>query len=184
MKERPILFSAPMVRAILEGRKTMTRRTIRIPKCNTPEDVFLTLLLEGLSKGAISCPYGKVGDRLWVRETFCDRDSEGFLIKPIYRANEQEYEDADGWYFEPKWIPSIFMPKKYSRITLEITNVRVEQLQDISEADAKAEGCDHFIIRDRLTSYVDDYKNLWNRINGPGSWDANPWVWVIEFIRV
>lgn len=190
MKERPILFSAPMVRALLYGSKTQTRRVVK-PQHLKFFDQSATDMLGAWSKRPM--PYGKPGDRLWVRETWA-HDAEsleqcrasledamgGGRYGPYYRATESA---PDTLY----WKPSIHMPRWASRITLEITGVRVERLQNISKADAIAEG---------LTSnsglyaspgqmwQIDPrkaYSNLWESINGPGSWDANPWVWVIEF---
>lgn len=151
--EKPILFSGEMVNAILAGRKTMTRRVV---------------------KNDAHCPYAS-GDTLWVRETFAVNcvGGQDFLF---YRADS--YPDGDG----APWKPSIFMPRKYSRITLRITDVRVERLQDISEDDAIAEG----IEPDPHVSTWLKFALLWNRINeerGFG-WDTNPWVWVVRFERV
>jgi hypothetical protein len=149
MKERPILFSAPMVRAILDGRKTQTRRVIK------------EKLMRGEGAHVNNCQYGKPGDRLWVRETFCYHD---YLARYLYKA-----DGVTG----VKWKPSIFMPRIASRIMLEITGIRVERLQDISEEDAIAEG---------WPKSSDWYRSLWESINGQGSWVLNPWVWVIEFM--
>lgn len=193
MRERPILFSAPMVRAILDGSKTQTRRIVKEP------DNGVTTAIEN---GKPFCtdelgnwlerisPYGKRGDRLWVRETFCQKSwdtNKGCY----YRATDDVdcIDDGDGYAVINKdgslkspWKPSIHMPRWASRITLEITNVRVERLQDISEDDAIAEGCSGKI--DGLEYPSQQYKQLWNKINGDGSWAANPWVWVIDFKRV
>jgi len=185
MKERPILFSGPMVRAILEGRKTQTRRVVKPqPGCDPRDD-------EHLDMGR--CPYGQPGDRLWVREAWHtdERDLEYARAKhedamsdsPIYYRADPENDNAGC-----TWRPSIHMPRWASRITLEITRVRVERLQEISEKDAIAEGADPYLHpvhpgREGLR-HVDGFRSLWESINGPGSWDANPWVWVIEFKRV
>ena len=169
IKQKPILFSTEMVRAILDRRKTQTRR----------------ILKEIKNEG---CPYGKIGDRLWVREPFCDADpayfdKKGNLVQYAYKADNYPI----GTF---KWKPSIFMPKKASRITLEITNIRVERLNDISEQDAIAEGveeCDdkyHDDCQYGSIGNICSYKTLWESINGQGSWGQNPWVWVIEFKRV
>ena len=183
MKESPILFSAPMVRAILDGRKTQTRR---VAKLN--------------SSGRAACPYGKPGDRLWVRETtiispknwnddpdFNRIDNECCKRIVQYLATDPNTEGADDYGL--KKTPSIFMPRWASRILLEITGVRVERLQDISECDAKAEGsyvCDYFGRRllDQSSNqgcYEWGYRSIWESLNGPGSWDLNPFVWVVEF---
>jgi hypothetical protein len=184
VKEKPILFSAPMVRAILEGRKTQTRR---ICKAEDPN-------LHGAVSKNIYCPYGKSGDRLWVRETWCPVNDEqyggdrwvDYRATPKYSA-----EHPAGWENAPddaealKWRPSIFMPRWASRITLEVTGVRVERLQTITEADARAEGVER---TDELTGTADDilslrhaYSLLWEQINGAGSWESNPFVWCISF---
>lgn len=189
MKERPILFSAPMVRAILDGTKTQTRRVVKDRHIDAaPPACFFQWLRE-------RCTYGKPGDRLWVRETwqaFFDdevpadrprgpRHTMGIPARPdrksfvFYRADGPGPVHRDG--YAARWMPSIHMPRKYSRITLEVTGVRVERLQDISHADAMAEGM-------ALDDAIYDYSRLWEQINGTGSWDANPWVWVIEFQRV
>ena len=187
-KEKPILFSTEMVRAILDGRKTQTRRTIKeyIPakiEWITPHDLdnnkfgFYTE-----NEDSIVCKYGKIGDRLWVKETYAVY-GENSIIPYEYKANFKETIDKF-W----KWKPSIFMPRKASRITLEIINIRVERLNDISEQDAIAEGVTinnlKFIGLDESKINRIAYKLLWESINGQGSWEQNPWVWVIEFKRV
>ena len=203
MKERPILFSAPMVRAILKGRKTQTRRIMKkLPcQCNAFEPEEMPSIspegwqMSGHSgrwwcqcctsyQDAKNCPYGQPGDRLWVRETWRLYDS---LVecacydackcsrhhgKPLYRASLPDNEGP--------WKPSIHMPRWASRITLEVVSVRVERLQDISRGDCIAEGCPLPNIS-RITNVVAWYRSLWETINGPGSWAANPWVWVVEF---
>lgn len=205
MKERPILFSAPMVRALLAGTKTQTRRPFKLPRgCSWYE------ALGGEAQGAIqdddgpgwsnvdeqSCPYGRPGDRLWVRETW---NSSGLNwrkpiremrkgLGPIHYAADP---DHGGWM--PYWgpmKPSIHMPRWASRITLEVTEVRVERLGEISEADAMDEGVDPDAIASfaRVSGVTRPagfaYRDLWESINGEGSWEANPWVWVLEFKRV
>lgn len=179
MKERPILFSGPMVRAILDGRKTQTRRIVK-PQPTNDYVTFMPLSSElvGVTKhggpidnrGWLHCPYGKTGDRLWVRETWCP-DVEPYTFR--YKA--------DGGEPLERWRPSIHMPRWASRITLEVVSVRVERLQDISEEDALAEG---ITLVERGTSPVDQFNKLWESINGPGSWEANPWVWVVSFKRI
>ncbi len=193
MKERPILFSAPMVRAILEGRKTMTRRAVRIPNWQDNETERTKLLIDGIKKGFPKCPYGKPGDRLWVRETFTESSSG-----VIYRADPM-FDHCKKGDISWKWKPSIFMPRKFSRITLEITNVRVERLQDITEDDADDEGveicgydqlfgCPYYKNYQGGKPFYcggkDSFKSLWESINGPASWSTNPFVWVVEFKRV
>ncbi|MDN7814627.1 hypothetical protein [Burkholderia vietnamiensis] len=225
MKERPILFSGPMVRAILEGRKTQTRRIIKLPH-NNPLGAWEPTTAGGGSVkyaggtpapelAAIGhtrtgdcyvCPHGDVGDRLWVRETH-DVNRLGSETFPdgrtrlyagiAYQADDGRHEadisDSQCRAIEAKtwrgWTPSIHMPRWASRITLEITGVRAERLQEISQDDAEAEGIDF------LRSVPDAYETLdarglfrclWDGLNaarGHG-WDANPWVWAIEFRRI
>ena len=187
MKERPILFSAPMVRAILAGTKTQTRRAVK-PQPNIVHAIYGdasidTNLIFRAGDQRIHCPYGQPGDRLWVRETWtqaCVRPRQGDEV--FYRADGEVAPE-----FEP-WIPSIHMFRWASRITLEIVSLRVERLHGISEADAMAEGAEPYRLpvnpaREALR-HVDGFHHLWNSINGPGSWDANPYVWVVEFKRV
>lgn len=172
MKERPIL----------EGRKTQTRRMVKAGEthCNlAPAKVAWP-----------KCPYGKAGDRLWVKETFRENEPpSGF----IYRASEVEIS----YTYKTSWKPSIFMPRRASRITLEVAAVRVERLQEISDEDAIAEGIEWGVWDEKLgvegwRMYLGvgttnaprlSYRTLWESINGAGSWDANPWVWVITFRR-
>jgi hypothetical protein len=142
---------------------------------------------------AIRCPYGQPGDRLWVRETFRSKQQCGETIDWTYRADCPALTE----YLFP-WKPPIFMPRQASRITLEIVSVRVERLQDISEDDAKAEGADFGFWHpeqgvfaeptdeedEQNSCFRDGYAFLWESINGVGSWDLNPWVWVVEFKEV
>ena len=185
-KERPILFSSDMVRAILEGRKFQTRRIVKpdIADCiesNYP-DPMNEIFVE-TDKGDIPlkycCPYGEVGDVLWARETFAA--PEDWLI--VYRA---DYNDGECNLVDC-WKPSIFMPRKYSRINLKIVDVRVERLQEITDLDSLAEGIE---IDEESKTYgagwdrpSEAYKDLWDSINGNGAWNLNPFVWVIEFVR-
>lgn len=189
MKERPILFSAPMVRAILDGSKTQTRRIV---KSKSPISALGYMVNRPEIFDAI-CPYGKIGDRLWLRETFAEvqkwyaqidlRTNINIPPQPknpiepffIYRADGERSGAI-------KWKPSIHMPRRACRIKLEITNVRVERLQDISEEDAKAEGCS--FRPGETDSRCQAFSNLWTKINGEESWSENPWVWVVEFKRV
>lgn len=197
MNTRPILFSGAMVRALLAGAKTQTRRIVK------PQP-------QGKWSGPMPCPewpcpYGAPGDRLWVRETHAlcsDKDAFGSVY---YRADgearhqlceNQGEGDPVGLGkivppsrrypvdYIPAWKPSIFMPRWASRITLEITDVRVERLNGISEKDALAEG----VTLRGMTRWDGEcraaYKQLWEEINGAGSWDASPWVWVVEFRRI
>ncbi|ROT46101.1 hypothetical protein [Pusillimonas sp. NJUB218] len=195
MKERPILFSGSMVRAILAGQKTQTRRVakpIRHPDLGnmyTPG----ALVLESETRHVIerACPYGQPGDRLWVRETW----ARPTTLDPgpvIYRADypacvPSHYENvppAD----EVVWKPSIHMPRIASRIELEVTDVRVERLLDINEADCRAEGAHggHGSIPGYAynATPLEHYLYIWESINGPGSSRLNPWVWVVEFKKV
>ena len=207
MTEKPIIFSGPMVRALLAGLKTQTRRVVKRQKHPyghwlSPDEIALEV--HGRT-GAVKSPYGRPGDRLWVRETWTpgyyhDADHEdGPRTSIIYRANGTEetvaapnYELAEQWrwaYSEdgdepPRWRPSIHMPRWSSRITLEITDVRVERLRQITGSDAVAEG-----VRSRLPDCgvaQNEFRDLWDAINakrGHG-WETNPWVWVIEFKRL
>lgn len=179
MKERPILFSAPMVRALLAGRKTQTRRVVRpqpnraacIEPCDRYPGEFVPWR-DGEAQHSIVCPYGAPGDMLWVRETW-SRHADGVT----YRADFDETSFAATGGIA--WRPSIHMPRALARITLRITEVRVERLQQISEADARAEG--------RSLTPGDPagfFPETWNDIHGCGAWDANPWVWVVAFERV
>lgn len=193
MKERPILFSGEMVRAILDGRKTMTRRVVK-PQPEQDTDCPYHIGT-GIERKARTCPYGKLGDRLWVRETW--RGKEWGYDRPrevIYRASDDCYGNPRETTTHPdvKWTPSIYMPRWASRITLEITNVRIERLQDISEEDADFEGISSSF--GNWKNYTDQsvvcqtskasFRTLWESINGPVSWGINPWVWVVEFKRV
>lgn len=196
MKQRPILFSTPMVQAILEGRKTQIRR---VTKMQPGEGEGYEDLGNGefayISNGGMSvpytCPYGQVGDILWIRESFSKVEFKDKPILYLFKANPDHQS--------MKWKPSIHMPKVAARIWLRITNVRVERLQDISEEDAKAEGIDELFdssVEERWKNYglepynkplnnpASSFMTLWWRINGMDNWDANPWVWVIEFERI
>ncbi|WP_046111783.1 hypothetical protein [Aquincola tertiaricarbonis] len=215
MKERGILFSAPMVRALLAGTKTQTRRLVKPPPTHfvggpgvidshgkpVPRAPAVD---DGVSSREIVCPYGVPGDRLWVRETWAHhvqaqaaaRDEDGPFVYAADGPSALEHR------LQTKWTPGIYMFRWASRITLEITDVRVERLQDISEADAWAEGCvrgalddngDPFPAEEPHSSGVgmrgwdtarDWYADLWEEINGAGSWDTNPWVWVLSVGRV
>lgn len=220
MAERPILFSAPMVRAILAGTKLQTRRAIKaahpewIKVRQRPipdDDGRLQYGWDGNRGSSLRCPYGQPGDRLWVRETHMDLGA-CYLYRADPGAEDERAMVAPG----QRWKPAIHMPRAASRITLEITGVRVERLQDISEADALAEGC-HGPDEDTdsnlpacpqcggvglYTAFnlatggalpdtdcrmcdtsAKRYRLLWDQINGAGSWESNPWVWVVEFGR-
>lgn len=180
-KERPILFSTPMVQAILAGRKTQTRRVVKGEALKFLQpDMFTSEFVA--NKDNALCPYGKPGDLLWVRETWC-------------RVNHNEYlYKANSLGDNLKWKPSIHMPKAAARVWLRVTSVRVERLQDISVSDAINEGIENetghpygFKIygQDNITGGSGaSFKSLWELINGTESWHANPWVWVVEFERV
>lgn len=208
--ERSILFKGEMVRALLEGRKTQTRRIMK------PQPVKNGAFWEWAGAGwsldhgpvpvvpghsmAARCPYGQVGERLWVQETY------GYKIRSVggtpheqvtYRATDPDAArcyDCNGKEQPLIWCPKEKMPRSVSRITLEITGVRVERLQDISEADAKAEGAEpmrggywrHYKPgwTQHTLSARGSFATLWELISGSESWDTNPWVWVIEFRRV
>lgn len=202
-RERPILFSAPMVRAILDGRKTQTRRIVKPPPSgewcplvgdfhetveDSSGDVYPGPLVFGAYDDCESarCPYGRPGDRLWVRETWFSSTPK--TPSRVRYAADDLIRLEDGLFARavckpPKWRPSIHMPRWASRITLEIVAVRVERLRGISDTDAIREGIPDYpdFTGD---SPVHDYSALWESINGKGSWDLNPWVWVIEFKRV
>lgn len=252
MSEKPILYSGEMVRAILDGRKTQTRRVIKNPPWLKMDDKsFYAGIALGVSEGMEfeNCPYGRPGDRLWVREAWRPgawRDDGRIAID--YKASPELTntpwvtipDDFDGKTFDDLWLewtdellnagsipddegyhhweagrsplrwrPSIFMPRWASRITLQVTAVRVERVQDISEEDAIAEGLDRewcsefvpetgmdvsgFDYRDysdpsgiTWTSPLESFKTLWDSINAKRgySWDSNPWVWVVEFEQV
>jgi hypothetical protein len=198
MKERPILFSAPMVRALLDGSKTQTRRVVKPqPEAEHGGEPYwfvggyrawrariCTDPIRSGSHNEIACPYGKPADRLWVRETHMDLGA-----CYLYRADAAAEQERAIVAPRQPWRPAIHMPRAASRITLEITGVRVERLQDISPEDCWAEGIQE--MRDAgdengelRGSVRQDYQALWESINGPGSWDANPWVWVVEFKRL
>lgn len=208
MKERPILFSGPMVRAILSGQKTVTRRIVKPQYLDGPWSVRQTesprherhshdwWLPTGSQPYAAlpPCPYGQIGDRLWVREAWAQINvaqapGESWVV---YRECDNRTD-----YGGP-WKPSIHMRRRDSRILLEVTDVRVERLQDISDEQAEAEGIEGCIPS--CPGPYDEHGNpecdcmnltckqsfqaLWESINGRKSWDADPWVWVVEFKRI
>ena len=196
MRERPILFSAPMVRAILDGRKTVTRRLVKpsphkvdggVPFADAPAWAHAEP-----GSSVMRCPYGVRRDRLYVREAWAAPHAYDHLpprlIPQDARIHYAATEDRGGLL----WRPSIHMPRWASRITLEVTGVRVETLQDISEADAVAEGCKPIrpeLVQDGLIvrpgrSAVEEFRLVWEQINGGGSWEKNPFVWVVTFRRI
>ncbi|NBN86017.1 hypothetical protein [Proteus sp. G2300] len=192
MKERGIIFNAEMVKAILDGRKTQTRRIVKnvmldngiwLKKPTKTRSGTTTHVLDAPKHNL--CPLGKIGDRLYVREAF----KAGVCTESTiaYKATHKPSDLEEGWYEEIKWTPSIHMPRRYSRITLEITNIRVERLNDISNDDAKSEGCWYGRgggTPDKALTPSDQFPTLWEEIYGDGSWSSNPWVWVIEFKRI
>lgn len=223
MSERPILFSAEMVRAILAGRKTQTRRVIKPQPwvdnmgnaCwkdrnfgqsanHVPHIKALASPIPCSDTKRVLCPYGKPGDLLWVRETWGRttnvNDSplwpgrahipmDGGEVVIFAADGHWQWCDGDGFATERSmWRPSIHMPRWASRITLRITDVRVERLQDISRQDCEAEGCagghDSIPGYNYSATSREHFFDVWNRINGPGAWEANPWVWAISFERV
>lgn len=220
MKERPILFQGAMVRALLEGRKTQTRRIIK------PQPLSKTVgwgcvagqgfgFIFGDSGRVFNSPYGIPGDRLWVRETWKPDDTHELGTCVRFKSDDAHWKpkywnaDQGQWCEEQamhasRWRPSIHMPRWASRITLEIVSVRVERLLQISEEDAIAEGAmrndapgeewDGTYLTQRYIDGIegaqndepygsarDWYREVWEGINGPGSWKLNPWVWVVEF---
>lgn len=218
VKERPILFSAPMVLAILEGRKTQTRRIVKDLIHDPEHDLPFMIAEEGplafperFYDGSIRCPHGSIGERLWVRESCC---SDGWSVH--YAADNDHREFGDIRYDDviklhhyaggfSQQVPSIHMPRWASRIDLEITGVRANRLQSISEADAIAEGIDRagVICGTNIPSYktygrmgelgqetrypIWSFETLWGSIHaadGPNGWASNPWVWVVEFRKV
>jgi len=221
MSEKPILFSGEMVRAILEGRKTQTRRVIKpqpffnefaigtyhptiIDKQGEYAPGEAVFGIWELHDGgwAIKCPYGQIGDQLWVRETFAaaiennylkPSDLEGLYI--YYKANTgNDWERQSTGEVLGQWRPSIHMPRWASRIQIEIKNMSVERVQDVSEEDAVKEGVlSAQGIQDYKTKPLsfaagrttpkDAFSELWDSINEKRgfSWDSNPWVWVLEF---
>ncbi|ECD9611544.1 hypothetical protein FNZ18_19580 [Salmonella enterica subsp. salamae] len=201
MKERGMIFNGEMVRAILDGRKTQTRRPIkwkqtRFTEVAERDDGSLWPWAEDCERGGdiwFACPFGEVGDRIWVRETFgwqIRRDPLGGTGEfRVYRATTPDavrYQTASGEAAPMKWIPSIHMPRWASRITLEITDVRVERLNAISEEDAQAEGVQSacYEITPPEAAYRVGFGEVWRGIYGEESWVSNLWVWVIEFKRV
>jgi hypothetical protein len=209
MTDRPIIFSAPMVRALLDGRKTQTRRTLRVQPPNRPgwkvsdldEDGVMWRSGDG-AYCACRLPYAP-GDRLWVREAFVryhDLDDNDMRIGPLKVAYKADggfrWLDADTDTFRdsPPWKPSIHMPRWSSRLTLIVTDVRVQRLQDISRDDAIAEGLT--LASNAIEEFwrwppphdarlylspIIAFRDLWNSLHGPDAWDANPWCVAVSF---
>ena len=207
MTERPIIFSAPMVRSVLDGSKTVTRRVVKYQAPDLVDDDGWPLVdrsIDGIGEVRAACPYGQSGDRLWVRETWQAIDGNELALRIMTEPHPSrgwiEYAATvpEGHEPPPRWRPSIHMPRWSSRITLEVTGVRVERMQDISEVDAISEGVRQ--MRDGSECWVgregprglvtpwptarEAFRDLWQSINGPDSWTANPWVFVIEFKRI
>lgn len=208
MNERPIVFSTEMVQAILDGRKTQTRRVIKPQPINAQCGLITSdgtvLFFEGTSPESRGCAnglhhpkFGKIGDHLWVREAWCLDIEDPYVIPKTQPLGVEIFYRADGEILmgdqicTSVWKPSIFMPRWASRITLEITDIRVERVQAISADDVIAEGIPPYTLaRGCLAQPPDDprwkFIELWDSINkkrGYG-WDSNPWVWVIEFKKV
>lgn len=209
-KERPILFSTDMVQAILDGRKTETRRVAKKQPTEKHAGLIRSILLDGTEREAwlyldkegkaeaAYCPYGQTGDLLWVRETFAHNKQSGLNHEDenygyVYRATDPYWETDEGW----KWKPSIFMPKDAARIWLQVTYVCLQKLQKMTAFDARAEGIDRLTYWDpngdeytypcfvdkkyEHPNAIDCFKTLWESINGPDSWEKNPYVWVVKF---
>ncbi|MFO3663608.1 hypothetical protein [Pseudomonas amygdali] len=209
VKERPIVFSAPMVCAILKGRKTVTRRALKVQphidssgnfcvgRSNYGQDIYGKTVTKHFVSS--DCPYGQPGDRLWVREAW-QADAQVNEVAPRelshgepirYPADGASRQTGCSMITPGKTRPSIHMPRWVSRILLEITDVRAERLQEISRSDIRAEGleCPPELASDDVSpNYRDWYpaawRELWESINGADSWNSNPWVWVVEFKRV
>jgi hypothetical protein len=205
MKEKPILFSTPMVQAILEGRKTQTRRVIKPQPIKVFKENGVDVLIDDGRTNAGKRPYA-VGDILWVRETWAKYDAPYGLLcsKYQYKVDKYDLSIRTSIYGKKiKWKPSIFMPREAARLFLEVKCVRVERLRDISEKDAEAESAKPIGVKDlsNVFNYLDNntggdsselsnsYKagfyKIWEELNAKRgcSWDSNPWVWVIEFER-
>lgn len=215
MKERPILFSTPMVEAILKGTKTQTRRLLKpqpllhnkVIKMPIPIEEYGKIINHYVKKGytqiytkgalegmiAPKCPFGEVGDTIWVRETW--QHTNEFGINPqdensgyIYKASENGKdweENVEGW----KWKPSIFMPRDACRIRLKITDIRAERLHDMPVDDILKEGVNNGVSNPLMGARWENmqrmaWEELWKKINGKESWDSNPWVWVISFEQI
>lgn len=203
VKERPILFTPENAQKCHVGTKTQTRRIIKLPRWaqavnedhefEIDKDDWPYAIAKATGcLSAIDCPYGEVGDRLWVREAWADLRGKGFGVTHAHKGIEDAESRRCREEYGVKWKPAIHMPRWACRTVLEITEIRVQRVKDISQADAIAEGAppSHTSI-DRVSreyGYADFtrswYAQLWDSINGPGSWDANPWVWAITFRKV
>lgn len=221
VRERPILFQGAMVRALLAGTKSQTRRAVKLPEVICPRGHWEASRIggEGLTTAhgevipeqgcvwhtgtgkTLTSPYGQPGDRLWVRESHWwfkdEHDPVTGYFPPKLTIEDVEYR-ADGEKPGRFWRPSIHMPRWASRLLLEVTEIRVQRLQEISEEDCWAEGIEetdglftnsqHIEMARRIGCCIDDakpsYALLWEQINGAGSWALNPWVWAVSFRRV
>lgn len=214
MKTKPILFNTPMVQAVLDERKTQTRRSRGLETVNEylkgdphnhsyPASKYyngkLEQRIEVWDKSFVVKPQYHINNILWVRETWSPGGFENGIKTPfIYKADgDPNYKKIGETTFRTKWKPSIFMPKEACRIFLKVTNVRVERLQDISDEDAVREGCGkilhgtytelpwfkNYSNRHHILTAVHSFASLWQKINGLGSWQQNPWVWVYDFER-
>lgn len=240
MKEIPMLFSTPMVQALLDGRKTMTRRLKGLELINMETDKWTPIEVDSPFKPtdifwfegdgeriAVRCPYGQPGDLIYVRETWGVGSRPDPFVGSVdgfeYKADEMFIDEVEslpiypceafdfGNYDKKGWRPSIHMPKIAARLWLQVTDIRVKRLQDISEEDAKAEGvkpahcdsnekCPSSLCREKCSaigewwnylepngegfpafSAKESFETLWQSIDGPESWAANPWVWCISF---
>lgn len=202
-KERPILFSGDSIRAILDGKKTVTRRVVkgRDPRWEVDDredgrlwPYYPCYVYAEPQPIDLQCPYGEPGDRLWVREAWRLYDSSeecacydscrcsAYSGQPLYRA------DWAGEASEYKWRPSIHMPRRLCRIVLEVKSVRVERLQEITEAEAKAEGITKALVSGVAPGefHRAGFAQLWDQLNASRgySWESNPWVWRVEFERI
>lgn len=203
---RPILFGTGMVRAITENRKSMTRRTLGLDKINQDPGAwyFQSLVLHATGRYTfaptgnynpaesdiiqVKCPYGKPGDILWVREAWQKRSENAI------KHGFEKYCHMAGWNgcTEAGWRPSIHMPKEAARFFLQVEEIRLERLQDITEEDAENEGSSLVFtstngindITGYKSSFIDGFKLIWISINGEQNWNHNPWVWVISFITI
>jgi hypothetical protein len=197
-KDRPILFSGAMVRALQEGRKTQTRRIVSARKrMGYPHEEIKSACLANFTTDYDltfdwACPWGKPEDRLWVRETFFDVRPyksaplfAGVDSDFIYRADYEYREASMSVIGDHPWCPSIHMRREFCRIVLEIVDVRVERVQETTLGDICAEGLAGSIYDFKpVTEGLKAWRRLWASTYGEASWDANPWVWVIEFKRV
>ncbi len=195
VKSRPMLYSGPMVRAILDGKKTKTRRiaSLHLPWNDTypmswawSDRKQLFEPVGSVSPWGVKCPYGLVGDRLWVRETWqslaamnqCHPSDDQY----VYRATDPDWDIMEGW----KWRQSIFMPRAACRINLRIESINVERLQAITDEEIVCEGFRGIgegvgELDGKFSTLRGLFSGLWNKINGPGSWEANPFVWFVGF---